>query len=349
MPVTFFNRSLDDFMKQYPPCTSKDLHLMLWAGDGKHDDLTDVQRLSGYHVYLCAGSHKYLQENIDALADDQTLCILDVENESQLALFHQVYDGCFAKIDSDYYGNTPSLSLADYIGLLQGGGIARHVESINGMIMPYENLYGVLEIFAPILPDELLLKRRWCVDVMNLSKREDLHPAMLWASPDLQHPYYAYVKQNQNSFEAQQKRRAAAWPHRETTLFDHWSTLSTALLISPIELSTIPEGANIIKEVTPHMTQFSEFLSYKIESLIAAKRHFTLNRLDYSNELDILDYDILRVVRLKQSVLTMLMIGIPYGLTATIGWYDDTRLPEKPMEFGLTVTRVSGSASTFLR
>jgi hypothetical protein len=54
-------------------------------------------------VYLCAGSHKYLQENIDALADDQTLCIVDVENETQLALFHQVYDGCFANIDSDYY------------------------------------------------------------------------------------------------------------------------------------------------------------------------------------------------------------------------------------------------------
>lgn len=322
---------------------------MLWAGDGKHDDLTDIERLSGYDVYLCAGSQKYLQENIDALTDDQTLCIVDIENESQLALFHQVYDGCFAKIDSDYYGNTPSLPLPDYRDLLQGGGVARHVEGINNMIMPYENLYGLLEIFAPILPDELLLKRRWCVDVMHLSRREDLHPAMLWMSPDLQHPYYTYVKENQNTFEAQQKQRAAAWPHRETTLFDHWSTLSTALLISPIELSTIPEGANIIKEVMPHMTQFSEFLSYKVESVLAATKDVVLNRRDYSDELGILDYDILRVVHLKQSILTMLMMAIPYGLTATIGWYDDTRLLEKPMEFGLTVTRVSGLASRFLR
>jgi len=340
MPVTFFQRNVDDFMKQYAACTSKDLRLILWAGDGKHDGLTDIERLSGYDVYLCAGSHKYLQENIDALADDQTLCIVDIENETQLALFHQVYDGCFAKIDSDYYGNTPFLPLEDYRALLQGGGVARHVEGINSMIMPYENLYGLLEIFAPILPDTLLLKRRWCVDVMHLSKREDLHPAMLWSSPDLQHPYYAYVKENQNTFEAQQKQRAAAWPHREATLFDHWMTLSTALLISPVELSTIPEGAKIIEKVMPHMAQFSEFLSYKIEALLAMKQ-FTLKRRDYLDELGILDYDILRVIRLKQSILTMLMMHIPYGLAATIGWYDDTRFVERPMEFGLTVTRAA--------
>lgn len=338
MPVIFFNSNHADMKAQFKPSNEKNLRLMLWAGDGKHAGVTDVRRLPGYDVYLCAGWQQSFQENIDDLTDRQTLCVLDIHCEKQLALFHYVYDGCFARIDSDYNGNTPTLPLTDYTSLLQPGGIAYNIEGINGLIMPEENLYGMLELFAPILSRESQLRRKWSWPVLELSKRDDLDPNMVWTSPDLNHPYYAYVKERQGQFEHQQKRRSAAWPHHEDTLLAQWNKADSKLLLSSLR-QHLPSGDAAFEEVLPHLSRFDEFLGNKIDELLSIKPRFSLNRQDYVNEQTLLREDILSVVSFKQTVLKLLMTPVPDGMRATISAYWDERYSSKKLAFGLVLEK----------
>lgn len=307
---------------------------MLWAGDGMHDGVPDVIRLPEYDIYLCAGWQKGLQENINALTEQQTLCVLDVNSEKQLAMFHEMYDGCFERIDSDYNGNTPSLPLTDYIRLLAPGGTARHSEGINGLTMPYENLYGMLELFAPVLPDGIAMKRTWCPEIMGLAKRDELHPSMVWSSPDLNHHYYVHVKEAQKTFEIRQKERSPAWPNHEPTLQRQWSTMSLNALTCSTHL-TAPISEGVMDTLLPHMSRFDEFLSEKIDDLLAKKASFSIDRIDYTNETHALGEDILRVVNFKQTILKMLMTSVPDGMRAHIGSYEDDRYRQCPRCFGL--------------
>jgi len=331
MPTLFFNSSnikeLEDLNAGFKPCQAKNLRLMLWAGDGKHGSLTDIMRLPNYDVYLCAGWQENLQENIDMLTDRQTLCVLDIKNEVQLALFHHIYDGCFELIDSDYEGNTPSLPISDYTSLLTSGGSARHIEGINSIRTPYENLYGMLELFAPILPAELLLKRLWCSDIMELSARDNMPPSMVWSSPDLNHSYYRYVKDAQKSFEEEQKRRCGAWPRHEATLQEQWSKMSTVALTCSTYLDA-PIREGVMGKLMPHMSRFNEFLDGKIEQLLAIKGGaFSIEGDHYTNEVKSLENDILSTVNFKQTVLKMLMISVPEGMKVRIECYPDDRYP----------------------
>lgn len=338
MPVIFFNtNTYDDLKNQFKQSREKNLRLMLWAGDGKHDGLTDVRRLPGYDVYLCAGWQQSFQENIDDLTEQQTLCILDIHSENQLALFHYVYDGCFAQIDADYSGNTPILQITDYTSLLQPGGIAYNIEGINALIMPEENLYGMLELFAPVLSPQSQLRRKWSWSVLELSERDDLDPAMVWASPDLNHPYYAYVKDKQKTFEHEQQRRNPAWPRCEETLLAQWSKADKLILTSLRQ--NLPSGQAAFNDVAPHLSRFDEFLSNKIDELLSIKPRFTLVRPDYVNEQTVMGEDILRVVSFKQTVLKMLMTAVPDGLRPTIGGYRDQRYPDRRWRFGLSLQK----------
>lgn len=339
MPVIFFNtNNHQDLRAHYKPSNEKNLRLMLWAGDGKHDGITDVQRLPHYDVYLCAGWQQCFQDNIDRLTDRQTLCVLDIHCERQLALFHYMYDGCFIHIDSDYNGNTPSLPLTDYTSLLQAEGTAYNIEGINSLIMPEENLYGMLELFAPILPYKLQNKRKWCWPVLELSQRDDLDPAMVWTSPDLNHPYYAYVKERQKSFEHDQLRRNPVWPRCEDTLFAQWQKADTKLLLTSFR-QYLPDTQDALDAVLPHMSRFDEFLQNKIDELLSIKPRFNLIRDDYNNEQNELGDNILRVVSLKQTVLRLLGTSLPDGLQATVGAYRDGRYRDMRRRFGLRLKK----------
>lgn len=348
MPVIFFNATtlhgFDDLKAQYTPSDKKNLRLMLWVGDGKHGGLTDVERLPGYDVYLCAGWQQNLQDNIGALTDTQTLCILDIHCEMQLLLFHYVYGGCFRSIDSDYHGNTPTLPLTNYSALLCDGGIGRNIEGLNSCIMPYENLYGMLELFAPILPDEQQLQRRWCAEIMDLSKRDDLHPSMVWSSPDLNHPYYAYVKERQKKFEEDQKRRNPAWPKYPETLETHWSALEMKLLLTSFR-QHLPSAVQALEKITPHLGRFDEFLSNRIDSCCAANKGCSLNRNDYINEQRTLGEDLIGIIEMKQSILKLVTISLPYGMHAQIGQYLDDRYTHEPSCYGLTLVKVEKPGS----
>lgn len=335
MPVIFFNTNDYNEMKaHFKPSNEKNLRLMLWVGDGKHDDVTDVQRLPEYDVYLCAGWQQSFQDNIDSLSDRQTLCVVDIHSEKQMALFHYMYDGCFAHIDSDYNGNTPSLPLTDYSSLLEPGGTAYNIEGINGMMMPEENLYGMLELFAPALPYEFQKKRKWCWPVLELSDRDDLDPAMVWTSPDLNHPSYAYVKHTQKTFENEQRRRNPAWPLCEDTLLAQWLKAGFKLLLTSLH-QHLPSGQAALDAVLPHVSRFDEFLGNKIDEMLSIKPRFTLVRPDYENKQKELGGDILRVVSLKQTVLRLLMTPVPDGMRAVIGSYVDERYLSRKRGFGL--------------
>ena len=339
MPVRFFNNNQDDLKAQFKPSEQMNLRLMLWAGDGKHAGVSDVRRLPGYDVYLCAGWQHSFQDNIDDLTDQQTICVLDFHCEKQLALFHYVYDGCFAHIDSDYNGNTPTLPLTDYTSLLQPGGTAYNIEGINGLIMPEENLYGMLELFAPILSQESQLRRKWSWSILDLSKRDDLDPSMVWTSPDLNHPYYAYVKERQRHFENEQRRRSAAWPYHEETLLAHWNKADSKLLLTSLR-QHLPGGQAAFNEIVPHLNRFDEFLENKIDELLSIKPRFTLVRPDYINEQTLLGDDMLSIVSLKQTVLKLLGTALPDGIQARIGGYMDGRYyPNVRWHFGLRIKK----------
>lgn len=334
MPVIYF-KNPEIYNLEERKSQAKNLRLMLWAGDGMHGGVTDVRRLPGYDVYLCAGWQENLQANIDSLSHQQTLCVLDVHSMTQLTMFHHIYDGCFAHIDSDYHGNTPALPLTDYTLLLAPGGTARNIEGINGLLMPHENLYATLEVFAPVLPEPLKLKRRWCPQVMELSKRDDLHPTMVWSSPDLNQPYYLYVKEAQKHFEARQKLRSAAWPNHEVTLGAQWSVMN----IKELTCSMRSYPDDDMEILLPHMGRFDEFLSGKIDELLALNSSFSIDRVDYANEASALGDDILRLVDFKQTILKMLMKTLPDGMGGYIGCYEDDRYPSWPKRFGLTLRK----------
>jgi hypothetical protein len=339
MPVIFFDsNNHEDLRAHFKPSNEKNLRLMLWAGDGKHDGVTDIRRLPAYDVYLCAGWQQYFQDNCDDLSDRQTLCVLDIHCEKQVALFHYIYDGCFAHINSDYFGNTPTLPLTDYTTLLQPGGTAFNIEGLNGLIMPEENLYGMLELFAPALSQEYQLRRKWSWPVLELAKRDDLDPGMVWSSPDLKHPYYAYVKERQVQFETDQRRRSAAWPNHEETLLAQWNKASSKLLLTSLrQHGPVPQAA--FDEIAPHLGRFDEFLDNKIEQLLSIKPRFRLIRPDYRAEHDGLHGNMLSIVSLKQTVLKLLGTSLPDGLHATIGTYMDARHDTLSPRFGMRIKK----------
>ena len=205
--------------------------------------------------------------------------------------------------------------------------------------MPFENYYGLLELFAPILPEDMLLKRRWCSEVLELSRRDNLHPSMVWTSPDLDHPYYSNIKVWQTQFDERMKQRSAAWPLYKATLQDHWSSLETHALVSSPRLH-MHDGDLLLEKVLPHMSRFDEFLEGRLESLLNANRgKFVLIRADYMNEKNAIGEDILRTVVLKQTVLKMLMKRMPPGLWGMIGCHVDTRYPDRRLRFGLRIIK----------
>ena len=311
---------------------------MLWAGDGKHGGVTDIRRLPYYDVYLCAGWQESLQDNINDLNDDQTLCALDVHNEKHLALFHYLYDGCFAQIDSDYFGNTPTLPITDYTTLLQPEGVAYNIQGINSLSNPEQNLYGMLELFAPILPHDARQQRRWCESVMELSKRDFLDPSMVWTSPDLKHPCYSYVKERQLEFENRQRMRSAAWPQYEETLRAQWEKADTKLLLTSL-YQHYGTGQAILQIIMPHLSRFDEFLGEKIDELLSIKPRFTLVPDDYLAKQQTMGEDILSAVDFKQTVLRLIGISLPDGLRATIGFHRDERYPAPKTAYGLSLQK----------
>ena len=297
-----------DFSKEVQYTTDrKDLRMMLWAGDGEHDGISDVARLKDYDVYLCMGLGDGIRKNSPFLKQGQVICVLNVDNVAQMTEFHRVFDGCFRDIYADYMGNTPTLPSADYLRLLAPTGIAHNIEGINGIIMPTEDILNRLELLAPLLSPENYNKRMWCQGILNLAKRDDLSPAAVWTSPDLKHSAYDGVRYEQERFVMWQKRRNPRWPMRAQTLEEHWATLPTETLrVSPFR-KRLPID-DTVELLEPHLPAFESFIRGKIvmpPRIHVAEDYYSIQ--DMQHILKYMDYE------------------MPEGLVGQIGYYWDSR------------------------
>jgi hypothetical protein len=287
--------------------TRKNLRMMLWAGDGEHDGITDVQRLRDYDVYLCMNLGDGVKKNSPHLQNGQVICILNVDNVIQMTEFHRIFDGAFVDIYADYIGNTPTLPLTDYLRLLAPAGIAHNIEGINSVIMPTEEILNRLELLAPILSPEGYNKRMWCQGILNLAKRDDLSPAAVWTSPDLKHTAYDGVRHEQERFVMWQKQRNPRWPMRGPTLEEHWAQLPAYTLRVSISRKSLPSD-DTVELLEQHLPAFERFLKGKIS--MPPRIHLAAD--DYS-------------IHDMQHILKYMDYEMPEGLVGQIGYYWDTR------------------------
>ena len=311
------------------------LSLMLWAGDCAHNGIPDVIRLKNYEVFVCKGYdfNCSLSANIQALRADQILCILDINNEQELSAFRYTFHERFRKICSDYHGNTPSLPLTEYVDLLEYDGIARHVFGIGGLIFPYEDYYRVLETFAPALSSKSKDRRQWSQQVLELAERDSLSPGMVWTDPDINLPYYAYVKEGQTRFSVMQQKRNPAWPAYGLSLEEHWDSLPLTSLYVPPYLN-FPNGPELMEEVEPHFMALSAHLSKRMQQLPQ------INMLDADSlEKTYVNMTRLEVIRQKLRIIGLLSTTIPDGLLGKIEPFVDDRKDSSPTLFDLTLVK----------
>ena len=322
------------FLESELPPQRSNLKLMLWAGDGNHDGVSDVQRLAGYDVYLCLGiPGPHLQKNIADLTGSQTLCMINVNDTKQMAAFEFIFKDAFSIIDTDYYGNTPTLSAAHYLTILERGGRAYNTEGINSLVMPTENLLNTLEIFVPILTPEQREQRTWSVGIIELAKRDDLPASHVWASPDLKHTFYDRTRDLQEHFVTWQKQRNPAWPKYAQTLEEQWNTLPIKTLCAPLMQRGVTE--EVANTIQPYLETFSEYLGRRVLD-ITKGINIDAYMVKCENTKDIND-----VIRVRQKMLVWFNEEMPAGLSCAVGHYPSTWMKNEPVIFGMCYVKGS--------
>jgi hypothetical protein len=314
---------------EHLPPNRTNLRLMLWAGDGLHGEVSDVKRLDAYDVYLCGG-YTNLERNIADLSGSQTICIIDANDRTQMEEFLWGFGGAFRQIDADYFGNTPTLKMDYYPRLLAQDGMAHNIEGINALRMPDEEKLNFLEIFAPVLPNELAQKRLWHSFVLNLARQDGLSPGEVWSSGDFKYSFYDHIRKAHETFIIWQKERNPAWPMKGKTLEEHWAHLSTYVLTSPLTLQ--------VAALVPYFDAFSGFLTEKIDSILHSKPQFTFKVEDFRAVC--YGKEPLDIIKLKQHVLKILDTELPERVVGIIGNSLDERIPERPNAYGLSLFRV---------
>lgn len=266
-----------------------DLRMILWAGDCVHENLTDVERLPNFDVYLCMGFIQTLQDNLDYIYNNRSksgvICIIDVFDKEQMARFIEVFRGRFSVIDSDYNGNTPTLPREYYDALLSNEGRAFNIRGINGCILPTEDVQNALELFAPMLSPEDNYRRTWTRQVIDIAKANDITPSSAWTSPDFKDTYYNSVReaqeqlmkwnQNRNPFSSQVHH------YSRDNIEEYWKLL-------PLHILTINfERTNIYDSIyRPYSTmcleRFRSFIVEEIADMIKTPEEFREHSRDMS-------------------------------------------------------------------
>ena len=314
------------------------MSLMLWAGDCVHQGISDVKRLKHYQVFLCRGFPEGLAANTLSLRTGQVLCILDVDDEQQMSAFRYVFRERFRYINSDYHGNTPSLPLCDYSALLEPDGIARHVFGINGLIMPYEDYYRVLETFAPVLSAEWKDRRNWSREVLELAARDSLSPGMVWTDDVVKtHPHYAYVLEAQKRFVSEGRKRNPQWPHVSASLEEHWDSLPLSTLSMPSYMH-LPSGRELMLLVEPYLPALSAHLSRRMQGL----PQFHMLRPESLEEKSS-TMTPLEAIREKQRIIGILSTAIPPDLAGQVDYFTDDRKEGRLLD--LTLRKIEPASS----
>jgi len=241
------NFTLDNPVEIVPELAGRsDLRMVLWAGDCIHNEITDIERLPNFDVYLCFGFSQTLGANIDYIYNRSRpgiICIIDASAKEQMNRFIEVFRGKFSLIDSDYNGNTPTLPREYYDALLSDDGKAFNIKGINGCIMPTENFQNSLELFAPMLSPEDNWRRTWTREIIELAKGNDLSPGSVWTSPDLKDPYYKDIRLGQERLMEWNKNRnpvsGEVWNFSKDNLEEYWKLLPVHILTVEFERSNI--------------------------------------------------------------------------------------------------------------
>jgi hypothetical protein len=325
------NRVLNYTLDTPTKCTIEGpLKMILWAGDCVHNDITDVERLPGYDIYVCLGFTQTLQANIDYIykRDSGYICIIDTSSPDQMSQFILDFMGRFSLIDSDYNGNTPTMLPEYYSALLSADGKAYNIEGIGGLCMYRNDYINALEVFAPILPTKLDDERRYTEQILQLALGNNLPVDMVWTSPDLDKSYYKDIKQWQQNFsnyrESLNPNHKNARVISEDKLELYWSQLSEEVMcFSSLRAEHIAKMP--IKDLVgdTNWARFSKYITDRVEGIVQ-------NVSDFREFADTLGK--------VQHILKLSTVAKKFeGFTVNYGFYTDMRKGEKV--YGMWVSK----------
>ena len=264
-----------------------DLRMVLWAGDCVHNQITDIERLPNFDVYVCMGFIETLQANLDYMYNNRSkpgvICILDVSNKEQMSRFVELFRGRFSVIDSDYNGNTPTLPREYYDALLSSEGKAFNMKGINGCVLPSEDFQNTLELFAPMLSMEDAYLRTWTAELVEIARVNSLSPNSAWTSPDLNGSYYNGVRERQKRLMEWNKNRNPVWSHSYSidNIEEYWKLL-------PLHILTVNfERTNALNDsfrnyATMNLERFKSFIIEHIAPMIKNPAEFRYYAKDMS-------------------------------------------------------------------
>jgi len=316
------------------------LKLILWAGDMERDGITDVARLSEFDIYLCAGYCGKLTTNVEYISQfyphSKAICLLDIHAPDQLSRFCTAFAGRFSVISADYNGNTPTFPIEAYSQTLAPSGRAYAICGINGARFPTEEFYNALELFAPVLPHELLSLRQWTPELIQLAKDNQLTPSSTWTSPDLKDAYYDGVRERQTRFMEQKAKRSPLFnsviQYSADTLEEYWSKLPVHVLT--VNLKTAwnwqREQTNGGAFSEPYRVRFAKYLKGRL-------RQYSDTAEYLANEYDSLENEIYGLQRCLSLVETF-RDPLP-GLEWHVGYFVDHRYPEPKRCFDIILSK----------
>lgn len=261
-----------------------DLRMVLWAGDCVHDEITDIERLPNFDVYLCMGFIQTLQANLDYMYNNRSksgvICVIDAENKEQMDRFVELFRGRFSVIDSDYNGNTPTLPREYYDSLLSDDGKAFNIKGINGCRFPVEDFQNSIELFAPILSYQDNYLRTWSSEIVDIARLDNLSPSAVWSSPDFTGNYYDGIKARQEQLMKWNKDRnplsMQIHKYSKDNIEEYWKLLPLHILTVDFERTNrLNESFRnyatmcnerfrsfIVEHITPMIKTSDEFRQY---------------------------------------------------------------------------------------
>ena len=253
----------------------RDLRLMLWAGDYIREDVTDVERLSNFDVYICNGLCGALDANVNYLkkrVPPGVICVLDMRSQTHFDQFVTLFGGRFSVIESDYNGNTPKLDLAQYEQLLAPGGKAYNIEGINSLRMPLEDFQNTLELFAPVLSGDLIARRTYTAELIQIAKYNGLPASMAWASPDIKHPHYEGLRNRQLQLMMINEGRnpAACYSQICDSIEEYWEKLSDRLILAGFT-GGYCDDQDLHTIIQTYSPRFKTFLQTKLQPLVSVE------------------------------------------------------------------------------
>ena len=318
------------------------LRLILWAGDSCHGDVLDVERLCNYDIYFCNNTAGKLKENDTFISTRKNLSCICICDYQYMDTFLSIFGNRFSVVDSDYYGNTPTLPLKSYSRLLQPGGISYHIKGINGCRFLSYELSNVLELFAPVLPTKLNDLRLWTGTMSKIACANGIPLQWVYTDVNLPVDYKIY----QDKYKLEQERQFPQLHNSKNYSIDnienYWDTLSIQNLIinliSAFNWLKMNSDYNWMENelldgscIEPHKQRFCNYLYNRIKIIITNQPDFEMHMSELTNIDD--------KIKSLQSILEMISYDTRiHNMESRIGYYMDERVNKR--YYGLTIIKL---------